>query len=88
MSKLKVNKIRYFETRNGIGFQAGTKYGDIVSDGGIVFFLPTEKKGLKYQEYPEWKLAKAVEQFELKQEKTKDVLSNMLKEVLDRNKLK
>jgi len=66
MGKLKVNKIKYFETRNGIGFQAGTKYGDIISDGGIVFFLATESKGVKYQKYPEWKLKKAVEDFEFK----------------------
>ena len=41
MAKLKVNKIRYWETRRGIGFQAGTKYGDICNDGmgGATFYL-------------------------------------------------
>ena len=38
MAKLKVNKIRYWETRRGIGFQAGTKYGDIWIDRGIFLY--------------------------------------------------
>ena len=66
MAKLKVNKIRYWETRRGIGFQAGTKYGDICNDGmgGATFFLPTQEEGRKFQRYSEWRLNKAVEEYE------------------------
>jgi len=71
---LKVYKIKYWETPRGIGYVAGTKYGDIINmgQGGATYFQRCDDKGRKYENsllYPEWRLEKAIDDYELKTNK-------------------
>jgi len=67
---LKVYKVKYWETPRGIGYVAGTKYGDIINmgQGGETYFQRCDDKGKKYENsllYPEWRLEKAIDDYEL-----------------------
>ena len=74
---LKVHKIKYWETPKGIGYVAGTKYGDIINmgQGGATYFQRCDDKGRKYENsllYPEWRLEKAIDDFELRAQELLD----------------
>ena len=50
---MKVKKIRYFKTRNGLGYEAKTDKGSIWNDGngGGTYFVPDYNKGYRNRDF-------------------------------------
>ena len=70
---MKVTKVRYFNTRRGIGYEATTNYGSIWNDGmgGCTYFEPLRNKDgsipvelRKYRTISEWNLEELIDRYE------------------------
>ena len=65
-SELKIEGVRYWETRNGVGYEAKTQYGSIWNDGngGNTYFENSEAEHSKYRNIHEQDLEEAINKYE------------------------